>query len=320
MTYQVDVCLCTHNPDMGTFDRVLNAIAIQTFQPDNWQLVVVDNNSSPPLNKNSFAKLETYGINVVLVSEQVPGVLNARRKAVAVATSPWILFVDDDNVIEEDYLETGLEYAAKHNDVGCFGGRIQLHPDTKVKNWIKPLLPLLAVRDYGDNEVVSRLDNWGPWMPPSAGLFIRNEIAKRFFEVVDNNVAYESLGRRGKQLKSGLDYMMVKEGPLMGYACAYVPELKLTHVLKPSRMTFGYMLKINWAYGRSHVTIRNIERNRKMGYAIRKVNHLKIMAGIPLRICKEFFVSPLYGLSKLAYRFGYIWQRTITYVAIKIGI
>ena len=320
MSYLIDVCLCTHNPELQKFKVVLDAITRQTLPPKTWQLIVVDNDSSPPLKEDTFTNLKSRGINIVLVREPVSGVLNARRKAVEVATSPWILFVDDDNVISDDYLETGLDYATKHKEIACFGGRILLQPEIKVEKWIKQLLPLLAIRDYGKNEVVSRLENWGPWMPPSAGLFIRNEIAKRFFEVVDTNKAYESLGRRGKQLKSGLDYMMVKEGPLMGYACAYTPELKLTHILDPRRLTFGYMLKINWAYGRSHVIIRNIERNRKKDFSKRRRNRLVIIAGIPLRIFNEFLISPLYGLCKMAYRCGYFWQRSITYFALKLGI
>ena len=320
MSYLIDVCLCTHNPELQKFKVVLDAITRQTLPPKTWQLIVVDNDSSPPLKQDNFAKLESCGIKVILVNEPVPGVVNARRKAVEVATSPWILFVDDDNVISDDYLETGLDYATKHKEIACFGGRILLQPEIKVEKWIKQLLPLLAIRDYGKNEVVSRLENWGPWMPPSAGLFIRNEIAKRFFEVVDKNKAYESLGRRGKQLKSGLDYMMVKEGPLMGYACAYVPDLELIHMLDPNRLTLHYMMKINWAYGRSHVIIRNIEKNRKKGIPIARRNRLWIIARVPLRICNELFISPLYALCKMSYRFGYIWQRTITYVAFKLGI
>ena len=157
-------------------------------------------------------------------------------------------------------------------------------------------------------------------MPPSAGLFIRKEIASRFISITNKNAAYESLGRRGRQLKSGLDYMMVREGPRMGYPCAYVPKLRLCHDLDQARLTLGYMLRINWAYGRSHVIIRNIDRNTPGHNSVPGVFRLKVLVKIPVRMFRELFVSPRYLLCRASYRLGYLWQRTVSFIALKLGI
>lgn len=316
----LDVCICAHDPEPGKFLRVLTALANQTLAAHSWRLIVIDNNSSVPVQEDVFALLERRGINCNLVHEPAPGIINARRRAIAEVTAPWILFVDDDNILSEDYLEKGYNYANNHDYVGCFGGRLKLTPELRPADWLMPLLPLLAIKDYGDSEIVSWSEAWGPWMPPSAGLFIRNEVASRFIKQINGNLAYDSLGRRGRQLNSGLDYMMVRVAPQTGLACAYVPELELYHDLEPSRLTLGYMLRINWAYGRSHAIIRNIERNAGTDPRVRKQSLVLFICGIPIRIFKECAESPKYAFCRIAYRLGFIWQKAITFFAVRLPI
>lgn len=319
MTCLLDICLCSHNPEPGRLKRVLSSLANQKPSNEQWRLIVVDNNSQPPIEDHQLDIVRQSGRDVCLIREPLEGVINARKKAIMSSSAKWLLFVDDDNILSPDYISNGIDYA-KNNYVGCFGGNIYLDENVKVDKWIVPLLPLLAIRDYGSNEIVSMLDRWGPWMPPSAGLFIRREIAIQFINLTSKNAAYESLGRRGKQLKSGLDYMMVREGPRMGYPCAYVPKLKLCHDLDPGRLAIGYMLRINWSYGRSHVIIRNIDRNTPGRKSSPGALRRRMLVYMPIRMLKELFVSPRYFICRQAYRLGYFWQRSVSFVAFRLGI
>ena len=316
----IDVCICTYNPNAENLRHVFQALVDQSLEKSLWKVIVIDNNSSVPLQKEILALLERSGINCTLVNEPAPGIINARRRAIAEVTAPWILFVDDDNILSKDYLEKGYNYAINHDYVGCFGGRLKLTPELRPADWLMPLLPLLAIKDYGDSEIVSWSEAWGPWMPPSAGLFIRNEVASRFIKQINGNLAYDSLGRRGRQLNSGLDYMMVRVAPQTGLACAYVSELELYHDLEPSRLTLGYMSRINWAYGRSHAIIRNIERNAGADSRARKQSLILYICGIPLRIFKECAESPKYAFCRIAYRLGFIWQKAVTFFAVRLPI
>ena len=320
MSLRLDICVCTHNPNYERFYRVLNAISQQTLEKNLWRVIIVDNNSSPSISDQQMKTLRERDVQYLLVREPVLGIISARRKAISQAIAPWLLFVDDDNYLSDDYLEKGYNYAINHDYVGCFGGRLKLTPELRPADWLMPLLPLLAIKDYGDSEIVSWSEAWGPWMPPSAGLFIRNEVASRFIKQIKGNLAYDSLGRRGRQLNSGLDYMMVRVAPQTGLACAYVPELELYHDLEPSRLTLGYMSRINWAYGRSHAIIRNIERNAGADSRARKQSLILYICGIPLRIFKECAESPKYAFCRIAYRLGFIWQKAITFFAVRLPI
>ena len=284
------------------------------------EVIIVDNNSSPSISDQQMKTLRERDVQYLLVREPVLGIISARRKAISQAIAPWLLFVDDDNYLSDDYLEKGYNYAINHDYVGCFGGRLKLTPELRPADWLMPLLPLLAIKDYGDSEIVSWSEVWGPWMPPSAGLFIRNEVASRFIKQINGNLAYDSLGRRGRQLNSGLDYMMVRVAPQTGLACAYVPELELYHDLEPSRLTLGYMSRINWAYGRSHAIIRNIERNAGTDSRARKQSLILYICWIPLRIFKECAESPKYAFCRIAYRLGFIWQKAVTFFAVRLPI
>jgi glycosyltransferase involved in cell wall biosynthesis len=50
MTPYVSVLISTRNPDTGRLERTLNSLAAQTFDVANWELTLVDNASTRPLN------------------------------------------------------------------------------------------------------------------------------------------------------------------------------------------------------------------------------------------------------------------------------
>ena len=100
----LSVVICTHNPWRDYLERTLKALQGQTLPADGWELVVVDNASTPPL-ANSL-DLSWHSPSRI-VSEPELGILPARVRGLSETIAPLILFVDDDNVLAPDYLEQG---------------------------------------------------------------------------------------------------------------------------------------------------------------------------------------------------------------------
>src|ERR1700712_4380781 len=118
MDSRLTVIICTHNPRREFLQETLGALRGQTIPLTRWDLVVVDNGSTDPLA--SWLDLSWHPHTRIVREEQL-GVAHARHRAFSEAKATGadtILFVDDDNVLNPDYLERGLELVAAWPQLG----------------------------------------------------------------------------------------------------------------------------------------------------------------------------------------------------------
>ena len=117
---QLSVIICCHNPRIDYLARVLEALKAQTLSTDNWELLVVDNAS-----EGSVAA--SYNIswhpNARHVREENLGLTCARMRGIAEASADLLVFVDDDNVLAENYLDVVTQIATDWRCLGAWGGQ-----------------------------------------------------------------------------------------------------------------------------------------------------------------------------------------------------
>ncbi len=253
----LSIILCVYNPRRDILEKVLDALHRQTLAPDRWELIVVDNNSNPPLKPSMFDRWQPLPVR--LIHERQAGVPHARSQGIAAAAANLLLMLDDDNILDPDYLESAVEIAAANPTIGAFGGisRPLLETDPP-RNWQEKLYPYIAVRDHGATPIVSSEDERGEWEPIGAGMVVRADVAKKFAEYVRNSRVAASIDRRGKKLLSGYDSLLARCCYPLGYANSYQPRLKLTHYIKPQRMKVWYMIRLLHGHGRSFVMLNTI--------------------------------------------------------------
>src|SRR5436189_3059393 len=106
-------------------DATLTALARQ--QPvaaGAWSCVVVDNNctdSTAHVVERHCTEGAIPGLRSV--REPIQGLTPARLRGVRSSAAPWIAFVDDDCILEPDWVAEALSFARTYPDVGAFGGR-----------------------------------------------------------------------------------------------------------------------------------------------------------------------------------------------------
>jgi glycosyltransferase involved in cell wall biosynthesis len=251
------VITCTHNPRRDILDRVLEALSKQTLPQSRWELIVIDNCSKPPLDAADLnAK---WGLPLRVVHEPVPGVASARRRGVSEAAADLICMVDDDNVLDPDYLAVGLEIARAEPTIGAFGGAIRpILERGAAWNWQKKLLPYLGVRDYGPEVITSSEDKWGQWEPIGAGMVVRKDVTEKYIEIVAAIPLAKNLGRKGKGLLAGEDSLFARAAYRLGYSCSYQPRLKFQHYIKSNRMKMGYLIRLLYGHGKSVVMLDSV--------------------------------------------------------------
>ncbi len=255
----IDICICTHNPQEPLFSLVLDAILRQTVGPGTFRLLVIDNASQPPVMEQTLKGFHAYGIPARIVKEAEPGIARARLRAMCETDAEWLLFVDDDNELRDDYVEQGLRFISEHPHVGCFGGKLLLAPGLSPPSWARPFLPYLAIKDEGEEVIMGHADVWGPWEPPTAGAFIHRSVLDRYQERAAHNDELFRLGRKGRKgLASCEDSLIMRGAGEMGKDNAYNPQMVLYHHLDERRFRLGYLIRLMYGYGRSHVILEGL--------------------------------------------------------------
>ncbi len=307
----ISVILCTHNPRMDLLKWTLDSIKAQTLDSSRFELVIVDNNSTPAIDAGELDPGGVLGLRVV--QESRAGLSFARIAGMRATTSPLILFVDDDNALAPDYLAQSISIAQADPAIGCFGGVSEAVLETDPPIWILDLLPHLGVRNHGDEPNTSKATHWGEWDPIGAGMVVRRPIVERFASTIEDHDLNKVLGRRGKVLSSGEDTLMNRCANYEGYACSYQPSLCLKHFMKADRFNRKYLCKILEGHGQAFVALERI-----VGREVNAVPYFKrqlwLVQRAVFRLSKSLYSRKKFGLIG-ALKHGFVhWRWDIGYM------
>jgi glycosyltransferase involved in cell wall biosynthesis len=250
------VVLCTYNPQPELLCWALDSLEKQTFPRPDFEVIVVDNNSTPPLDQFGIGGMS---FPLRFVREPRQGLSYARCAGISEAKGEILVFMDDDNHLAPNYVENAFSIAAREPEIGLFGGVAKEVLEESVAEWKSRLLPFLAVRDYGPDPITSFNDFWGEWEPIGAGMVARRDVAEQFVELIGSDSMAGRLGRRGSALLSAEDTLLARIANRLGYACSYQPSLKLLHFIKPSRLVASHLARNLEGQGRSFVMLRRIQ-------------------------------------------------------------
>src|SRR6266851_7251442 len=137
----VSVILCTHNPRRDYLVRTMESLSRQAFPPRNWELVLVDNASQPPL-----ADLPGWqgAAPARIVREAQPGLTPARLCGIRESRGELLVFADDDNVLAPDYLAQATALDGEFPKVAVWSGNITPEFEQPPPEWSKLYWHFLA--------------------------------------------------------------------------------------------------------------------------------------------------------------------------------
>jgi glycosyltransferase involved in cell wall biosynthesis len=239
LTPRLTVILPAFQPHPGRLARTLAALSSQTLPAHQWQLIVVDNASQPPLTLD----LSRFPGSRFL-AESRPGLSHARRSGVRASSGDILVFVDDDNVLAPDYLEKALGLLEAEPRLGALGGKSLPEFECPPPDWIGDLLGLLALRDPGPSPVRAHWDGRYPACSPiGAGMVLRRPALESWLHDPDTSLT----DRCGKNLASGGDNDLVLHILKSGWSVGYAPELVLTHLIPSFRLREDYLARLSEA-------------------------------------------------------------------------
>ena len=269
------VVIPSFNPDARKLERVLDALRLQTLDLDEWELIVVDNASAPPLADRIDISWHPAARCVV---EHRVGSLNARVRGGTEADSPLLIFVDDDNILRKDYLQQAILIAEQHPTLGVWSG--QSHPEfeSPPPEWAGSSLAMLAVWEFEEDEVC---EDWNPSfrLPVSAGMCARREVMQSYVGSCMESPLRALLGRQGRSLMGSEDEDFALHAFAQGWAVGHFSRLHLTHLISSGRLRRDYLLELTAGMGASGVVLQRLypqfvySRPSRIPYFLRVLRH-----------------------------------------------
>ena len=239
---KMTVVVCTHNPRREFLERTLEGLRRQTFSVENWDLLVVDNASTVPASSQFELTWHPRGR---ILCESILGLTAARLAAIAATTSELLVFVDDDNVLDPDYLQQAHQIAQDFPQLGCMGGQaLPDFIDGPPAPWVKDFWPYLALRVFDRDYWTNLPENRWQFIPNGAGMVVRRAVANSYAQLSKACPLRGGLGRRGQTLISGEDTDLALLACDLGFGIGCFNLLRLTHIMPAGRLTEVYLMRL----------------------------------------------------------------------------
>ena len=236
---KLTVIICSYNPRPAYLERTLDSLRNQALPKEQWELFLIDNASRSPLAKTWDLSWHPHGRHIL---ENELGLSVARLRGMKENDRDLLVFVDDDNVLDPNYLSEALQIKGEWPRLGVWGsGAIVPEFEVPPAEYVKKLTGYLALRQLTracwSNVPCVDATPWG------AGLCVRANVADAYRRM-SGEAAVMISGRRGNECLSGEDVEISYVACQLGLGIGIFPELKLVHLIKKERVSQKYLLKI----------------------------------------------------------------------------
>src|SRR5580704_8982096 len=236
----LSVIICTHNPRPDYFQRCIGALREQRLSGDQWELVVVDNRSDEPLADRIDLSWHPHAHRV---REETLGLTPARLRGIRESKGDLLVFVDDDNVLDVDFLETALRTMEERPFLGSWSGQCRPGFEAPPPEWTRRYWGNLVIRQF-DKDVWSNLPRLPASMPCGAGLCVRRDVVLQYLHLHESGKRSFQFDRTGGILLSGGDNDLAASACDIGLGLGLIAALKLQHLIPPQRLTVDYISRL----------------------------------------------------------------------------
>lgn len=231
----VSVIVCCYNSSFR-LPETLKYLALQKVQPNiKWEVIIIDNASNDntaQIAQREWEKHISSCFRFTILTQSKPGKSNALQLGVKKAAFEYLIICDDDNWLNDDYVQQVHQIMSNNQKAGLLGGQGIAVSEIPLPTWFKNYERNFAVgkqRSYFNN--VSTGDYlWG------AGLAFRKQLYDRAYSTTPS-LLLGDLSIRGDDVEFCIRVLF------MGYVLLYDDKLLFKHYMPKSRLSDEYKNK-----------------------------------------------------------------------------
>ncbi|MFP5042387.1 glycosyltransferase family 2 protein [Parasediminibacterium sp. JCM 36343] len=245
----VSVIVCCYNSSLRLPETLCYLAKQRCSIP--WEIIIVDNNSSDNTSEAASKLWECHQSSTAfsIVQQPVTGLSAARQMGVLRAKYEYMIFCDDDNWLDKNYVNTAFEVIDSDNDIAIVGGIGYPVFGGDKPNWFDTFYNGYAV--YGQDEKSGEVKSvYG------AGMVLR----KSFIETCNKLFIHSILSdRKGNELSSGGDAEICYWGRMAGFKIWFDERLAFKHYIPMQRLSWDYLKKLHIGFAKSFAILNLYE-------------------------------------------------------------
>lgn len=251
----LSVILCTYNRDRYIYP-VLQSIAQGDLPHADYEIVFVNNNSTD----NTEAECRRFqadhpDINLRYCVESLQGLSHARNCGIRNAQGDILVYVDDDALVNPQYLSTYADFFQRNPHAVAAGGPILPQYDgCEEPDWMSHYTRQLVT---GKLYLGEREHEFPKGAYPGGG---NAAYRKSVFDAV--GLFNTDLGRKGNSLIGAEEKDLFDKMTSRGMRFYYLPTAILYHLIPPKKLTKDYFDRLTYGIGVSE-RMRTLQIGKK---------------------------------------------------------
>jgi len=258
----ISVIVCCYNSSLRLQPTLEHLYSQSKIPVSKWEVIVVDNASSDNTSEKAreiWSSFTSAKPPFKVVFEPIPGLSSARKKGIQEARFKYVLFCDDDNWLDQYYLNTALNIMNSSPQIGALG--VIGYPVFEKK---EP--PYFWQNQYHVLAVGSQWKNEGDITEERGVLYGAGMVLnKAAFNVLRDqfNFEFQVSDRMGNNLLSSGDHELCLALKQIGYRIYYFKSLVFKHYIPAKRTSLKYYKELFFSFGMSDamLSVYFIDRN-----------------------------------------------------------
>jgi glycosyltransferase involved in cell wall biosynthesis len=233
----VSVVICCYNSSTRIV-KVLEHLALQQGSFAG-EIILVDNccTDDTVAKARQYWNREVRNMPLSVIQENQAGLTYARIAGTRAAHYETLVFCDDDNWLDKNYLQQAYILMGNYPEVGIAGGEITAFYEKQTPEDFESMAAYLAISKPQADGIITKKS---PFLP-GAGLVVRRSA---LIQIIDSGFQFFCSDRVGKSLSSGGDSELSMALVLAGYEVYYSNALRLQHFITAERISWAYMERL----------------------------------------------------------------------------
>ncbi len=265
-TLAASIVICTYNRPI-LLEATLRSLLDLDFDPGQYEIIVVDNAGSDQ-SRDVFDSISKNGsCPMRYTREEQLGLSHARNKGVSTARGSIVAFLDDDELVEPNWLGELIRPYAGDDRIGCVGGKIiPVFPENACPSWYsKEIQGFFGGVDQG--EEIHEVEFPREYIGGGNMSFVRQLI-------VDSGMFNVRLGIIGEASYSGEENEIALRIRSKGFKIIYNPLAVTYHRIESERISKQFFYKRLFQSGRSEIMYNPVNHQSPIFLLLKNSNVL----------------------------------------------